>query len=246
MTNRRLSCIFLTLFVLVAAPRVRSADLTVAAAADLASLEPPLAAAFQQQTGIHLTVTLGASGILSQQIASGAPYDVFLSANEQYVRDLAAAGQIVPASVRVYAFGRLGLWSRDGRFRDLTELTAPALTHLAIPNPEHAPYGVAARDLLRRRGLWDTLQSRIVYGENVRQTLQYAETGNADAVITAWSLLVDHKGAVLLPADHAPISQAAGIVAASKQQDAARRFITFLRSPAGAKLLLDHGLTPAK
>jgi len=224
----------------------RAADLTVAAAADLASLAPELSAAFERQTGIHLTVSLGASGILEQQIAHGAPFDVFLSANQQYIRDLAANGQIVPASVRVYAFGRLGLWSADGRFEDVGELTGPALKHLAIPNPEHAPYGVAARDFLRRRGLWDALERRIVYGENVRQTLQYAETGNADAVITAWSLLVQKKGAVELPADHAPISQAVGIVSASKQQEAAQKFIQFLLGPEGAKLLRDHGLAPAR
>jgi molybdate transport system substrate-binding protein len=246
MIHPRLSCSFFIVFCLLGTTQVRSADLSVAAAADLASLAPELTAAFQQKTAIHLTVTLGASGILKQQIANGAPYDVFLSANEQYVRDLASAGQIVAGSVRVYAFGRLGLWSAEGQFKDAGELTGPALKHLAIPNPEHAPYGVAARDFLRRKGLWDALESRIVYGENVRQTLQYAETGNADAVITAWSLVLEKKGAVLLPADHAPISQAVGIVSASKQQEAARRFLDFLSGPEGTKLLREHGLTPAK
>jgi len=242
MTHWALRCSFL----LVLCGLVQAAELTVAAAADLSSLAPELTAEFQKKTEIHLTITLGASGILEQQIAHGAPYDVFLSANEQYIRDLAADGQIVPASVRVYAFGRLGLWSADGRFRDVSELTGPALKHLAIPNPEHAPYGVAARDFLRRKGLWDALQSRIVYGENVRQTLQYAETGNADAVITAWSLLVLKKAAVELPADHAPITQAVGIVSASKQQEAAGKLIQFLLGPEGAKLLRDHGLMPAR
>src|SRR5579884_3270567 len=169
-------CIFL-----IGAALTHAATLTVAAAADLSCLEPGLVNAFEQQAGVHITVTLGASGILRQQIENGAPYDVFLSANEQYVRDLAAAGVIDPSSVRIYALGRLGLWSRDSRFRDVSQLQRPDLVHLAIANPEHAPYGAAARDFLQRRGIWDAVRSRVVYGENVRQALQFAETGNADA-----------------------------------------------------------------
>jgi molybdate transport system substrate-binding protein len=214
-------------------------ELTVAAAADLSDLAPLLGPA----SGIPLTLTLGASGILRQQIKNGAPYDVFLSANERYVRELASSGIIDPASVRVYARGRLALWSRDGRFRDVSELTRPELTHLAIANPEHAPYGTAARQFLERRGIWGALSGRVVYAENVRQALQFAETGNADAVVTAWSLLIGRRDAVLLPEEHAPIRQAAGIVKASKQQAAARRLEDFLFSPAGQKLLQDHGLT---
>ncbi|HZU26879.1 MAG TPA: molybdate ABC transporter substrate-binding protein [Bryobacteraceae bacterium] len=220
--------------------------MTVAAAADLADLQTPLVQSFEKQAGIHVTVTLGASGILRQQIENGAPYDVFLSANEQYVRDLAARGVVDPASVRIYALGRLGLWSRDSRFRDVSQLQRPDLVHLAIANPEHAPYGAAARDFLQRRGIWDAVRSRVVYGENVRQALQFAETGNADAVITAWSLLVGKPDAVLLPPDHAPIRQALGIVASSVHKDSAREFERFLFGPEGRKLLIEHGLMPAQ
>src|SRR5579884_1038410 len=112
-----------------------ASELTVAAAADLSSLEPGLVKLFEQQTGISVAVTLGASGILRQQIENGAPYDVFLSANEQYVRGLASAGLIDPASVRIYAEGRLGLWSRDGRFRSVGDLRQTNLRQLAIADP---------------------------------------------------------------------------------------------------------------
>ncbi len=191
-------------------------------------------------------MTLGASGMLAKQIEAGAPYDVFLSANERYVTELAASGRLEPASVRLYAFGRLGLWSRDGKIHDVRELTAASVQHVAIANPAHAPYGAAAQDFLERLHLWKALQPKIVYGENVRETLEFAESGNADAAITAWSLLFDHQGAVLLPEDHTPIRQAGGIVKGTSQPDAARRFMEFLVGPYGQALLAAHGLKQAK
>ncbi len=191
-------------------------------------------------------MTLGASGMLARQIEAGAPYDVFLSANERYVNELAASGRLEPASVRLYAFGRLGLWSRDGRIRDVRELTAATVQRVAIANPAHAPYGAAAQDFLERLSLWKALQPKIVYGENVRETLEFAESGNADAAITAWSLVFDRPGAVLLPDHHAPIRQAGGIVKGTSQPDAARRFMEFLVGRDGQALLAAHGLKPAK
>jgi len=215
-------------------------ELLVAAAADLTPLEQPLARA----TGLRVRFVLGASGMLARQIEYGAPYDVFLSANERFVRDLTSSGHLLPDSVTVYAEGRLGLWSKSGAFKSLAELKDPRVKHIAMANPVHAPYGAAAKQALERQGLWQELQPRIVYGENVRQALELAESGNADAVITAWSLVKD-KSAILLPASlHAPIRQAGGIVAASGHPAEARRFLAFLTSPEGRKLLEAHGLFP--
>lgn len=179
--------------------------------------------------------------MLARQIANGAPYDVFLSANRRYVDDLAGTGRIAAGSVRDYAVGRLGLWSKGGRWGRLEDLTAPGVRHMAIPNPAHAPYGVAARQALERRGLWQRVAPKIVYGENVRQTLQYAESGNADSAITAWSLVFD-KGGVLLPEEwHAPVRQSAGIVSSSRRQREARQFLDFLTGPEARAILLRHG-----
>lgn len=214
-----------------------NAQITIAAAADLAPLEQPLATACGP-----LRFTLGSSGMLARQIENGAPYDVFLSADEKLVEGLAASGRLVPGSVKVYAYGRLALWSRDGSIKRIEDLRSARVRHLAIANPAHAPYGIAARELLQNRGLWQELQGRIVYGENVRQAVQFAESGNADAVIAAWSLLKD-RGGILLPAEwHSPVRQAGGIVKGTKNLEASRRFLDFLTSPAGRELLARYGL----
>jgi molybdate transport system substrate-binding protein len=211
----------------------------VAAAADLAPLEAPLV----QASGLKVRFVPGASGLLAQQIAEGAPYDIFLSADEKRVRDLTAAGRLVPASVRVYAYGRLGLWSKRDLVHTLNDLRDPRVLHIAIPNPVHAPYGVAARQALENQGLWSQVEPKIVYGENVRQAFQYADSGNADAVITAWTLLLG-RGTPLPDAWHAPIRQAGAILKAAPHPAEARRFLDFLCGAAGQAILNQHGLTP--
>jgi molybdate transport system substrate-binding protein len=213
--------------------------LLVAAAADLASLEAPLSQAVRDRLGFVLQFSFGSSGLLARQIANGAPFDVYLSADERFVRQLADEGKIAPASVKVYAIGRLALWSKHG-YRTLDDLRRPEVRHVAIANPDHAPYGVAAREALRNAGLWPAVERKIVFGENVRQALQFAETGNADAALVAYSLVV--KRGVLVPASlHQPIRQAAGVVAASRQGALARRFLDFLLSPAGKAVLAQAG-----
>jgi molybdate transport system substrate-binding protein len=219
-----------------------ASDLLVAAAADLARMEAPLNQMFKRIAGQNLRFVFGSSGLLTRQIENGAPYDVFLSANQQFVKDLAGSGRIQPDSVRVYAVGRLALYSRDGKFKNPKELAAEGVRHIAIANPAHAPYGVAAHQALERLGLWTRLEPKIVYGENIRQTLQYAESGNADAAITAWSLVFD-RGGILLPVElHDPIRQAGGVLTSSSQRDLARRFLDMLASQDGISLLERFGL----
>jgi molybdate transport system substrate-binding protein len=216
-------------------------ELLVAAAADLTDVEPAVQQAFARLTGVRIRFILGASGMLTRQIEQGAPYDVFLSANERFVSDLVNEKKLEPDSVRTYAYGRLGLWSKNGTVKDLQQLREPRILHVAIANPAHAPYGMAARDLLKNTGLWQPLQPKIVYGENVREALQFAESGNADAVITAWSLVYS-RGGILLPDKHVPIRQAGGVVAGSSSATAARRFLDFLTSDEGRRILETHGL----
>ena len=217
-------------------------DLLVAAAADLTAIEKPVTELFRKTNGRQAKFVLGASGLLARQIEQGAPYDVFLSANERFVEDLAKSGRLVPASVRVYAYGRLGLWSRDGAVTRLEQLRDRRIVHLAIANPASAPYGAAARQLLESSGLWSAIQSKVVYGENVRQALQFAESGNADAAITAWSLVFDRGGFLLPASGHAPIHQAGGVVAGRPDEAAAQRFLDLLASDEGRRVLAAHGL----
>ncbi|HEY1207342.1 MAG: molybdate ABC transporter substrate-binding protein [Bryobacteraceae bacterium] len=220
----------------------RNSDLLVAAAADLTGIEQPVTEMFRSITGRKAKFVLGASGLLARQIEQGAPYDVFLSANERFVADLAKSGRLVPASVRVYAYGRLGLWSRDGSLTRLEQLRDRRIVHLAMANPASAPYGAAAKELLESAGLWPAIETKVVYGENVRQALQFAESGNADAAITAWSLVFDRGGILLPDSGHKPIRQAGGVVAGRPNEAAAQRFLDLLASGEGRKILAAHGL----
>jgi molybdate transport system substrate-binding protein len=216
---------------------LRAADLLIAAASDLAPLAPKLEQAYTEK----VRFTLASSGSLKQQIENGAPFDVFLSANEQYVKDLGA----LVTDATVYASGRIALWSPNGSVASLADLKKSTVIHLAIPNPQHAPYGVAAREALESQGVWTQVEPKIVYGENVRQALQFAESGNVEAVITSWTLL--HGKGTLLPAEwHSPILQTAAVVKSSAQPEAARRFLKFLLSPAAQKILKEGGLWSAK
>jgi molybdate transport system substrate-binding protein len=212
---------------------LRAEDLLIAAASDLAPIAPKLERAYKEK----IRFTLASSGSLKQQIENGAPFDVFLSAGEQYVRDL---GGLVTGST-VYATGRIALWSPNGSAISLADLRKNTVTHLSIPNPQHAPYGVAAKEALQSQGVWKDVEPKIVYGENVRQALQFAESGNVEAVITSWTLLIG-KGN-LLPAEwHSPIRQTGAVVKASGQPEAARRFLKFLTSVEAQKILQDGGL----
>jgi molybdate transport system substrate-binding protein len=218
---------------------IRAADLIIAAASDLAPLAPKLQQAYKEK----IRFTLGSSGSLKTQIENGAPFDVFLSANEQYAKDLASAGLVT--NVIVYATGSLALWSPNGSVKSLEDLKKKSVVHLAIPNPQHAPYGVAAREALESRHLWKEVEPKIVYGENVRQALQFAESGNADAVLTSWTLLIG-KG-ILLPDDwHSPIRQAGAVVKSSSQIEAAKAFLKYLSSPEAQKIFNEGGLRPYK
>jgi len=215
-------------------------EILVAAAADLYPIQRELSEAAAKTLGIDLKFTFSGSGMLARQIENGAPYDLYLSANESFVRNLASRGKLLPDTVTIYAIGRLGLWSKNGKVQRLEDLTAVRVVHFALPNPVHAPYGAAAREMLQALGLWKQVEAKVVYGENVEQTLQFAESGNADACITAWSL-VRARGGTLLPARHATIRQVGGVVTSSTKRQAAGKVLQFLAGPGGRALLGRYG-----
>lgn len=227
---------FLTLF---SGTTVAQTTVTVASAADLAPLQPDLRKAF-----LHLRFVTSASAILSQQIENGAPYDVFLSANAAFVDQLAKNQKIEPDSVRIYAKGRLGILWRDGRPHEISHLADSEVRSVSLADPKLAPYGVAARQTLEHAGIWPQVQPKVIYGENVRQALQLFTSGNADAVLTSGSLLVERNPQWIPDSWHQPILQKAGILAASKQGEAARKFLDFLIGPAGQKIFAKYGFLP--
>ncbi len=213
----------------------------VAAASDLTDLQGPLAKAFEAQSGLKVRFTFGASGNLAQQVANGAPYDVFLSADEQRVKDVARSGDPDFSGVEIYAQGRLALWSKSGKITSLAALNGPGILHVAIANPAHAPYGAAAKEALENAGLWKALEKKIVYGESVRQALEFAESGNAEAVITAWSLVI-HRNGLPIPGDlYKPIRQAGVALKGGRNPKGGVAFLRFLVSPQGRAFLTDSG-----
>ncbi|HWD17310.1 MAG TPA: molybdate ABC transporter substrate-binding protein, partial [Casimicrobiaceae bacterium] len=197
----------------------------------------------------------GSSGNFRRQIADGAPFDVFLSADASYA-DALVAEQRTQGDGVVYAVGHLALFVPNGSpVQADAELRGVAaalhdgrLRKLAIANPEHAPYGRAARDVLMRRGLWDAMKSHLVLGENVSQAAQFAVTGGAQAAIVAYSLLrapgMNERGrVVILPAaDHAPLVQK--MVLMTRAGETARAFYDFVQSAAARAIFARYGFDP--
>ena len=233
----------LAIFFLLTFPAA-AATLTVAAASDLTEVEPVLSQALRRnEPNLEVRFVTAASGVLTQQIENGAPYDVFLSANAQFVDRLASNGKLVPGSVRAYAVGRIGVLWRDGKTHPLKDLSQSWVRIVALPNPKLAPYGVAAEEALRHAQAWEFVSKKLVYGENVRQTLQLFESGNADAVLTSAALLGGKK-ADIIPADwHNPIVQKAGIVAGRPNVSAAQAFLKMVTGPEGQAIFARFGFS---
>lgn len=220
--------------------------LTVSAAASLTPAFQNLGQRFTEQTGIAVTFNFAASGKLAQQIVSGAPVDLFAAANVDFVEGLERQNLILPGTKQVYARGRLTLWTRlDSALRltRLEEVAQPEVRRIALANPTHAPYGVAARQALQTLGLWERLESKWILGENVRQALQYAATGNVDAAVVALSLSQQSDGRWTLVPDtlHQPIEQGMAVIKTSPHAQQARQFANFVMSAPGQTILRRYG-----
>lgn len=225
--------------------------LYVAAASDLRFALSEIVEAFELRHSARIVTTFGSSGQLAAQIEQGAPFDVFFSANEAFVSALAGKGHMDPTSTLVYAIGRIVVWvRRESPVNVRTGLHAlvdPRIRFVAIANPQHAPYGAAAIEALRRSGLSARVHGKLVLGENISQALQFAQTGNADAAIVALSLAVappvQSTGRfILIPASlHDPIRQGAGIVARTAHPQLARALLAAMVSNEGQNTLRRYG-----
>ena len=233
--------------------------LRIAAAADLEPVLPPILAQFEQTTGIHAEATFQASAVLTTQIQNGAPFDLFLSADLSYPKRLIdagladAAGSPDSSTPIVYARGTLVLWARKDSHLpppSLDLLRNPDLKRLAVANPERAPYGRAAVAALTSLKLYDTLKPRLVTAENIAQTAQFADTGNADAgLISLTSALTPRLAAdgtyFVIPRDlYPPIEQGAVIVSKTAQRAQSHKFLDYLLSAPIQAQLAKSGLTP--
>src|SRR5262249_28736441 len=215
---------------------------TVAAASDLTPAFEEIGREFESTHKTKVIFVFGSTGMLTRQIENGAPMDMFAAANVSYIDDLDKKGLIIPDSKAVYARGRITLWTTDDsnlRLQGIADLARPEVQRIAIANPDHAPYGLAAKQALESAGVWDRVKPKLVYADNIRQTLQFAETGNVEVAIVALSLSMQSKGRwSLIPEElHQPIDQALAIMKTTKNEQAARDFAAFVRGPQGQVIL---------
>lgn len=223
---------------------------TVAVASNFASAGGDLAAVFTEETGVKIRFSPGSTGKLYAQILHGAPYDVFMAADEQRPLLLERRGHSVPGTRTTYAIGSLVLWSRDERLRDkdcYAALRRGNFEHLALANPATAPYGAAARQFLVAENLWDSVSPRAVYGESISQTLQFVASGNATLGFIALAQAANPK----IPAAtcswpvpetwHAPIQQQLVLLTRAANNEDARRFLEFLETAKAVEIIRQHG-----
>lgn len=220
--------------------------LTVAAAADLQLAFSDIAKLFEARTGQKVFFSFGSTGTLAAQIEQGAPFDLFAAANIEFVDRLAGKGLLTADTQQLYATGRIVLASSKTagvELQGLADLLDPRITKVAIANPDHAPYGLAAKQALISAGLWEKVQPKLVFGENVRQALQYVETGNAEAGIVALSIADSPKISYRLIDDrlHSPLKQALAVVKDTPYEKVARDFITFVNGPEGRPIMKKYG-----
>ncbi len=221
-------------------------ELTVFAASDLGPAFQKIVPQFEKTVRATVTVVLGSSGNLSQQIRNGAPADIFFAANESFIESLVAEGLLRPDSRLRYARGRLvtvTLKTPAVRIQSLQDLADPKVRRVAIANPAHAPYGLAAQQALEASGLWTAVKPKIVFGENVQQAVQFVRSGSVDAGIVARSIvetpelawtLVDTKW-------HAPLNQTAAVVLRSQHQELASSFLQFIAGTQGRLVMRQFG-----
>lgn len=224
--------------------KARGGKLRVAAAASLTAAFEEVGEAFKAKTGCEVVLSLSASGKLAAQIEQGAPFDVFASADESWIDKLIAKKALDAGSKQIYAVGRLVIWVSGRQPPDVASLAQESYKKIALANPDHAPYGRAAKEALQKAGVWTAVESRIVQGSNVKQALQFAETGNAEAALTALSLVVGTgKGSYTkIPReDHSALPQVAAVVAGSKEKALAKEFLEFLESNEAKVILKRYG-----
>lgn len=222
-----------------------TSQVVIAAASDLRFAFTGLGAQFEATTGIAATFTFGSSGQLKEQIINGAPFDLFASANEQFALDVVNAGKGWPETLQPYAMGRIVVMARSGIDvpTSITELARENFTRIAIANPSHAPYGIAAREALQAVGIYEDVKSRLVFGENVSDTLRLVETGNVDAAIVALSLaIVGDMPYELVPENlHEPLKQSLVVTKTGENENNARSFVEFLYSENGRRVMESYG-----
>jgi molybdate transport system substrate-binding protein len=258
MAGRKLWMLLLLATLVCSWPAANAAadEIKIAAAADLTFAFKDVAARFEKHTGNKVELTYGSSGNFFSQIQNGAPFDLFFSADLSFPQKLEEAGLVEPGTTYEYAKGQIVIWVPNASKLDLSKglavLLDPGIRKIAIANPQHAPYGSAAVAAMQREGIYDQVKSKFVMGENISQTAQFVQSGNADAGIVALSLALapamkDNGRYVEIPAsDYPPLLQAAVILKSSRNKELAKQFLKFLKQPDTVALMERYGFVVPK
>ena len=228
---------------------VQADEVQVAVAANFTAPIQAIASEFEKDTGHKLIAAYGATGQFYTQIKNGAPFEVFLAADDSTPEKLEKEGDIVPGSRFTYAIGTLALWSaKDGYVDDTGKvLEKNQFKHLSIANPKAAPYGLAATQVLAKLGLTDKVKDKIVEGQNITQAYQFVSTGNAELGFVALSQIfkdgkVSHGSAWIIPETmHDPIKQDAVILKKGENNPAAKALTEYLKGPKAEAIIKSYG-----
>lgn len=221
-------------------------EINVAAASNLTEAFAEVAKQFTSETGVRVVFSFGATADLAKQIENGAPFDVFAAADVEHVDALESKGLLTPGTRALYARGRLVLWIPPGNNINITKLediTLAGVERIAIAKPDLAPYGRASVEALGVLNLWQQAERKIIYAQNVSMAKQYAASGNAEVAFLPLALVKPNDGHYIEVDEklHQPIDQAMGLVKASEKQETARRFINFVLSDKGQRILEHFG-----
>ena len=221
-------------------------EITVAGASNLTEAFQELGKQFTAETGIRVVFSFGATAELEKQIENGAPFDVFAAADVEHVDKLGSQGMLTSGTNKPFALGRLVLWIPPNSSVALTrieDITHSDVERIAMAKPDVAPYGRASVEALRALKLWDQVESKVIYGQNVSQTKQYASTGNAEVAFIPFALVKPNEGRAIEVDEslHQPIVQAIAVIKDSPHQGAARQFVEFVLSEKGQELLERFG-----
>jgi len=240
------SHLFLTfVFILLFLTPAFSEELLVAAASDLVFAFDEIGRQFEKDTGNKVVFSFGSTGMLTEQIRLGAPFDVFAAADGNYITKLKNEGFVRMDSIKIYAEGRLVIATNKMKkpVKDLSGLLAVEIKRIAIANPDHAPYGIAAKAALIKARLWGKLKEKMIFGENARQALQFVQTGNAETGIIPLSIakVPEINYELINDTLYPPITQSVAILSNSKKEKTGIKFIDLLCSDKGKEILKKFG-----
>ncbi len=253
--SRKIFSLAALFFVSACSLAVAQTPLHIAAAADLQPVLPLLVSVFEKANGVQIAVSYASSATLATQILNGAPFDLFLAADTSFPQKVIAGGLAVESAPIIYARGVLVLWARTDALHgplSIHLLSDAKVTRIAVANPEHAPYGRAAIAALHGLGLFDALQSKLVYAENIAQAAQYTDSGNAQCGLISrtqaeTAALRTDGSYITFPATaYPPIEQGAVRIKNAPHVIEAQKFLQWMLSPQGQTLLATGGLQRAQ